>query len=86
MDEVTTLGGPVEKIDGQLMLRIPLDAGGNELIACSRGISEIDGEFLNIKIQEWLALKLRIEEGSMVTVDNRDGKFNIYVDAPYSIH
>jgi len=79
MDEndVTSLEGPVEKIGGKLVLCIPLDAGGRELIECSRGISEIEGEFLRITIPDWLAGMLRIDEGSRVYVNNRDGKCNI---------
>ncbi len=77
MEKVTSLEGPVENIDGNLMLRIPLEAGGRELVECSQGISEVDGNFLNIVIQGWLAEKLGISEGSRVIVDNENGKFNI---------
>lgn len=59
------------------MLRIPLAAGGDRFIACSKGISDIRGGFLCIEIKAWLADKLKISEGSLVTVDNADGKFNI---------
>jgi len=76
-DDVISLQGPVEKLDGKLVLRIPLDAGGNEFIQCSRGISEIEGDFLKITIPEWLSGVLRIEAGSLVSVDNRDGKCDI---------
>jgi hypothetical protein len=79
MDKVTSLQGPVEKIDGKLMLRIPLEAGGKDLVACSRGIGQIDGEFLSIHILDWLAQKLGISEGSRVSIDNANGKFNIHV-------
>jgi len=58
---------------------IPLSAGGSELIASSRGISEIDGDFLKIVIRPWLAKKLGLAEGSLVHVDNIDGKFNIRI-------
>jgi hypothetical protein len=78
MDSVFTLQGPVEKIDGKLTLRIPLVAGGDQFVECSRGISEIDGEFLKITIPEWLSGMLRIDEGSVVKVDNENGKFNIH--------
>jgi hypothetical protein len=56
---------------------IPLAAGGSDLIACSRGISEIDGDFLKVVIRPWLAQKVELVEGSLVVVDNIDGKFNI---------
>jgi hypothetical protein len=76
-DGVTSLQGPVEKLGERLVLRIPLEAGGSELIECSRGISEIDGEFLQITIPDWLAGMLRIDNGSIVNVNNRNGKCNI---------
>ena len=41
------------------------------------GIGEIEGENLNVVIKPWLAEKLRIGAGSLVFVDNRNGKFNI---------
>jgi hypothetical protein len=75
--EITSLSGPVEKINGELVLRIPLEAGGSELTAWSKGISRIEGEFLVVAIPEWLAGMLRIEEGVVVRVDNANGKFNI---------
>jgi hypothetical protein len=75
-DEIV-LEGPIEKIDGVLTLLIPLSEGGDQLIKCSRGISEVQGENLKIVIQEWLAGLLRIEEGDLVIIDNRGGKFNI---------
>lgn len=77
MDEIASLQGPVEKVDGKLVLLIPLAAGGDQFITCARGISEIEGEYLKVVIPEWLSGMLRIEEGSVVSVDNENGKFNI---------
>jgi hypothetical protein len=77
MKEVMTLQGPVLKVDGQLMLVIPLDAGGSELAECSRGIAEVQGSFLKILIPEWLAGILRIEEGDLVCVSNGEDKFHV---------
>ena len=65
-DEVTSLVGPVEKIDGKLILLIPLAAGGDKFIECSRGISETEGEYLKIVIPDWLARTLGIKEGNSV--------------------
>jgi len=31
-------------VAGKLVLRIPLSAGGDQIIDCSKGISELDGE------------------------------------------
>ena len=83
MANVTTLTGPVESIDGELWLRIPLDAGGSELVAASFGIGVVDGEFLSIEIMDWLARKLGISEGSLVTVDNANGRLNLRPCDPF---
>jgi hypothetical protein len=77
MSYVTSLKGPVEKVDGKLVLRIPLSAGGDQFIDCSKGISEVEGEYLKVTIPEWLAGMLRIDEGSIVSIDNENGKCNI---------
>jgi hypothetical protein len=75
--EMISLVGPVEKRNSQLMLLIPLAEGGAELLACSQGISEVEGDYLKIAIPKWLAGALRIEEGDLVSVNNSRGKFNI---------
>jgi hypothetical protein len=86
MEEVMSLEGPVLKVNGELLLLIPLEAGGAELIDCSRGISEVSGEFLKIVIPEWLAGMLRIEEGDLICVSNTDGKFHIVASNPRPVH
>jgi hypothetical protein len=86
MEDVLSLEGPVLKINGELVLMIPLSAGGDELVDCSRGISELQGEFLKIVIPEWLAGMLRIEEGDLVCVSNTDGKFHIMSSNPRPVH
>jgi len=77
MENVVTMKGPVVKVDGELMLLIPLEHGGSELIECARGISEVQGEFLKIEIPAWLAGLLRVEEGDLVCVHNSGGMFHI---------
>ena len=77
MSDEISLEGPVELIDGKLTLQIPLTAGGDKLAPLARGIGEVDGENLNVVIQPWLAKNLRIGEGSLVLVDNYNGKFTI---------
>jgi hypothetical protein len=72
-----SIKGPIESIDGQLALLIPLQMGGDELAKCARGIGEVEGDFLKIIILPWLAEKLGLSEGSLVRVDNDGGKFNI---------
>jgi len=86
MDEVMSLEGPVLKVNGELMLLIPLEDGGSELVECSRGISEVQGNFLKIVIPEWLAGMLRIEERDLVCVHNTDGKFHIAPSNPRPVH
>ena len=77
MADFISLDGPLEEIDGQLMLRIPLEAGGDKLAPSARGIGEIKEDCLQIIIQPWLAEKLRVEAGSIVIADNKEGKFTI---------
>jgi len=38
---IVSLSGLVEKIEGKLVLLIPLEVGGAELAQCARGIGEI---------------------------------------------
>jgi hypothetical protein len=78
MGDVTWLQGPVEVLNGELVLTIPVSAGGRELAAAARGISEVRNEHLTVRIPAWLAQKLGIHEGSIVQVDNQGGKFNIH--------
>ncbi len=77
MENYISIEGSVEWINGELTLRIPLKAGGDQLAPFARGIGQIEGNYLNVLIKPWLAEKLRIEEGSLVVVDNRNGKFTI---------
>ncbi len=77
MADYISLEGPVEVYEGQLAIRIPLDCGGSELAPFARGIAEADDEYLTVIVKPWLAEKLRIGQGSLVIVDNRDGKFNV---------
>jgi hypothetical protein len=77
MPDFISVEGPVQLVDGRLILRIPLAAGGDKLAPLAHGIGESDGEYLNVVIQPWLAEKLRIAAGSLVVVDNQKGKFTI---------
>jgi hypothetical protein len=77
MPDYISLEGPIETVDGQLVLRIPLEAGGDKLAPFARGIGEVADGFLSVIIQPWLAEKLRVSAGSLVFVDNKDGKFTI---------
>jgi hypothetical protein len=74
---VTSLRGPVERIDGQLILRIPMAAGGSRFVRCARGIGKVRDGYLHVEIPQWMAEKLSINEGSIVNIDNRHGRFTI---------
>ena len=85
MENVMSLEGRVLKVMGELMLLIPLADGGSEMVESSRGISEVQGEFLKIVIPEWLAGMLRIEEGDLVCVQS-DGKLHIRALHPGTVN
>ena len=77
MGGVASLEGPVELVNGELILRIPLAAGGEELAPVAKGIGRIQEDELVVVIPKWLAAKLALVEGSIVAIDNRNGKFNL---------
>jgi len=68
---------PIERLGEDLILRIPLSEGGAKLAPLARGIGEIEGDSLCVVIKPWMAERLRIDEGSLVIVDNVNGKFTI---------
>jgi hypothetical protein len=78
---VISIEGPIELHGDQLAVRIPLEAGGSELAPLTRGIGVVDGDFLIVVIKPWLAEKLNITLGSLVVVDNKNGKFTITCSA-----
>jgi hypothetical protein len=51
MAEVVSLQGPVEVVNGELALLIPLEAGAAVLAPLAKGIGKIDGEFLKVVIR-----------------------------------
>ena len=75
------LEGPIEKINEKLFLIIPLASGGDDLIDCAKGIGKVVGENLEVQIPDWLAVKLDLKEGTLVSVNNLNGKFNIVKSA-----
>ena len=77
MSDPVSVEGPVERVAGQLVIRIPMSAGGDRLAPYARGIGETDSEHLTLVIPPWLADKLRIGAGSLVVVDNNSGKLTI---------
>jgi hypothetical protein len=76
MDKMISWTGPVLKINGELVLMISLAEGGDEFVDCSRSLSEVQGEYLRIVIQEWLPAMLRLDQGDLVCVHKTGGKFH----------
>jgi hypothetical protein len=76
VENVLSLEGPVLKVNGELLLLIPLADASMEAVERSRSISEVQGEFLKIVIPEWLAGLLEIEEGDTVRVQS-DGELRV---------
>lgn len=77
MSEPIYLEGPILRIEGELVLKIPLALGGGQLAPFARRIGNVEGHHLKVVIPEWLAAKLNVDEGSKVLVDNENGKFTI---------
>ena len=72
-----SIGGPLESVDGKMLLQIPLDAGGRDLAPFAKGIGQVEGDFLVVEVLPWLAEKLQVHVGSKVIVDNLEDKFRI---------
>ena len=76
-DDFISIEGPVELVGNDLMIRIPLSEGGVALAPLAQGIGQVVDDSLCVVIKPWLAAKLRVAEGSLVIVDNKNGKFTI---------
>lgn len=77
MKGTMSIEGPIELVNGALMLRIPLVAGGDQLAPIAPPEAEITKDELCITIPFWLAEKLRVSADSLVVIDNLEGKFRI---------
>ena len=69
--------GPLECRDGQLVFRVPLEAGGKKLQLVARTVSYVEDGHLVLHIPDWIAERMELGEGSAVHVDDRWGKLNI---------
>lgn len=76
-NDFVSVRGPVERFGDDLVIRIPLEQGGEELAPSAGRTGEIKEGCLCVIIKPRLAERLRIREGSLVIVDNRSGKFTI---------
>ncbi len=72
-----SLEGPVERLNGQLILRIPLEAGGQQLRQSVCTQCSVEGKDLIVPLPEWLSASIRLREGTAVHVDDRWGRLNI---------
>ena len=77
MADLPSLEGPVERLNGELALRIRLETRGKNFIDCAKDIGHGDGDFFVVVIQQGLADKLRIGGETPVVADNGDGNFNL---------
>jgi hypothetical protein len=77
MSEPTYLKGPLASVDGNLVLLIPLLAGGNQFIDCTRGIGSVEGEYLKVTIPDWMSSKMGFKNGTLLRINNEGGKLNI---------
>ena len=76
-DDYVALQGPVERQGDRLVLRVPLDVGGDRLRRVARTCSHLEGKCLVVRLPPWLAERMRLQEGSAVHVDDRWGRLNI---------
>jgi len=72
---VVHIEGPLEKIDGRWLMRIPLNVGGNVLAATTAGIGRIKDDILEVELPERLVQNLKLQEGQRLLVHNATGKF-----------
>ena len=86
MTQPMSVQGPVLKINGRLMLLIPLDRQASEWAAGAHCDFEVDGDCLKIVIPDWLAGILRVEEGDLISVSNWDGELHIEPSATSPVH
>ena len=72
-----SLEGPVERLNGQLIRRIPLEAGGYRLHETVCTECTVQGKDLIVPLPDWLTASIRLAEGTAVHVDDRWGRLNI---------
>ena len=76
-NDYVSIQGPVERRGDRLILRVPLEAGGAKLRLVARATAyEEDGNLI-VVLPDWLASRMRLDEGSEVHVDDRWGRLNI---------
>ena len=76
-NEYFAMEGPVERLGDRLVLRVPLEDGGDQLHAVASTSSYVENGDLVVELPEWLAKRMDLEEGTSVHVDDRWGRLNI---------
>jgi hypothetical protein len=72
---VVRVEGPLEKIGGRWLMRIPLTVGGDVLLATVTGIRQIKDDILEIELPDLLVKNLKLKEGQHLFVHNATGEF-----------
>ncbi len=85
-DDTMHLQGPIELIEGRWLMRIPLAAGGAQLIHATRGIGKVVADVLEIEVPGRLIKTLGLRDGQTVSVHNKDGKFTFNWDPGEKAH
>ena len=63
-NDFISIEGPVERVGNDLMIRIPLGEGGEELASSADGVGEVRDGCLCVVIEPWLAQNLHVRAGS----------------------
>ena len=69
--------GPIELVNDQFCLMIPLEAGGDELVPLTTKIATVEGDMLKVVVPDWMMKYLGLRVDGLVDIDIVDGKFNI---------
>jgi|AmaraimetFIIA100_FD_contig_121_87551_length_5012_multi_5_in_0_out_0_2 hypothetical protein len=79
-EDSVDLQGPIELIEGRWLMRIPLVAGGAQLLSSTRGIGRVVADVLEIEVPAKLIKRLGLRDGQTVSVHNKGGKFTFNWD------
>lgn len=72
-----SLEGPLERVEGRKVLRIPLDHGGRAIAPFAMDVSTVVGQHLIVDMPDLLCRHLGIGVGSIVVVSNRNGRLTV---------
>jgi hypothetical protein len=69
--------GPVVEYGEFFWLLIPLKDGGKNFVKCAKGVSVVEDGYLKVYIAANVAKGIGIQNGSIVQIDNLNGKLNV---------